>query len=162
MPAPFEIRADFDRETIVVYQAFSPNLAGPALANQKFVAPFSFTRMTWIKPSFLWLMEQEASGAPQDREPGSGSGFWFWVLASAPPPSTASESPGASCARGVWARRRASSARRPAIGPGLRGPRGLWMVPSARTRARGGPVLARRRGACARDLADLNNLASEA
>jgi Domain of unknown function (DUF4291) len=57
-----EIRADFDRDTIVVYQAYAPEIAGPALAAQKFVAPFSFNRMTWIKPSFLWMMERSGWG----------------------------------------------------------------------------------------------------
>jgi hypothetical protein len=68
MPAHFEIRADFDAETIVVHQAFAPNIAGPALANQKFVAPFSFNRMTWIKPSFLWLMERSGWGQKAGQE----------------------------------------------------------------------------------------------
>jgi hypothetical protein len=53
-----EIRADYDAMTIVVYQAFRPEIAIPALREQRFVAPFSLTRMTWIKPSFLWLMER--------------------------------------------------------------------------------------------------------
>ncbi len=57
MAAQREIRAGFDRETLVVYQAYAPAIAGPALAAQRFVPPFSFNRMTWIKPSFLWLME---------------------------------------------------------------------------------------------------------
>jgi hypothetical protein len=56
MPAEREIRAHFDRETIVVYQAYPPAIADAVLAAQCFVAPFSFQRMTWIKPSFLWLM----------------------------------------------------------------------------------------------------------
>lgn len=58
----YEIRADFDRETIVVYQAYSDAIADSALAAQKFVAPFSFGRMTWIKPSFLWLMHRSNWG----------------------------------------------------------------------------------------------------
>jgi hypothetical protein len=53
-----EIRADFDRETIVVYQAFNEGIADAAIAAGRFVSPFSFGRMTWIKPSFLWLMER--------------------------------------------------------------------------------------------------------
>lgn len=53
-----EVRADFDRDTIVVYQAYSPEIALPALRAGRFVAPFSLNRMTWIKPSFLWLMER--------------------------------------------------------------------------------------------------------
>ncbi len=48
------IRAAYDNETIVVYQAYSPAIALPALQAQRFVAPFSRSRMTWIKPSFLW------------------------------------------------------------------------------------------------------------
>jgi hypothetical protein len=51
-----EIRADFDARTIVVYQAYAPAIALPAVAAKKFVPPFSLGRMTWIKPSFLWLM----------------------------------------------------------------------------------------------------------
>lgn len=51
-----EIRAEYDRETITVYQAYRPDIAVPALEHGTFVAPFSRGRMTWIKPSFLWLM----------------------------------------------------------------------------------------------------------
>ncbi|GLY52680.1 hypothetical protein Lesp01_63360 [Lentzea sp. NBRC 102530] len=40
----------------MVYQAYSPAIAEPALAAQRFVPPFRMTRMTWIKPSFLWMM----------------------------------------------------------------------------------------------------------
>lgn len=53
-----EVRADYDAATIVVYQAYSPAIAEPALAAGRFVPPFSRGRMTWIKPSFLWLMER--------------------------------------------------------------------------------------------------------
>ncbi|MFC9994236.1 DUF4291 domain-containing protein [Nocardia sp. NPDC127526] len=54
----YEIRADFDRDTIVVYQAYNDAIAVPAVAAQRFVAPFSLNRMTWIKPSFRWLMQR--------------------------------------------------------------------------------------------------------
>ena len=63
-----EIRADFDRDTIVVYQAYAEAIAKPALAAQRFVAPFSFNRMTWIKPSFLWLMERSNWGEKAGQE----------------------------------------------------------------------------------------------
>ena len=53
-----EIRAQYDRDTIVIYQAYSPQIADPAIKQQQFVSPFSFHRMTWIKPSFLWLMHR--------------------------------------------------------------------------------------------------------
>jgi hypothetical protein len=53
-----EVRADHDAETIVVYQAYRPEIALAAVAAQRFVPPFSLGRMTWIKPSFLWMMER--------------------------------------------------------------------------------------------------------
>ena len=56
MTPDFQIRADFNRDTIVVYQAYDSRIADAALAAGTFVEPFSFARMTWIKPSFLWLM----------------------------------------------------------------------------------------------------------
>ncbi len=51
-----EIRARYDDHTITVYQAYRADIAEPAVAAGAFVAPFSFSRMTWIKPSFLWMM----------------------------------------------------------------------------------------------------------
>ncbi len=51
MAAQYEIRADYDTDTIVVYQAYAPAIADAALRAGRFVAPFSFHRMTWIKPS---------------------------------------------------------------------------------------------------------------
>ncbi len=51
-----EIRANYDDSTIRVYQAYSPSIAEPALAAGRFVAPFKMDRMTWIKPSFCWMM----------------------------------------------------------------------------------------------------------
>jgi hypothetical protein len=52
----YEIRADHDHTSIVVYQAYRPEIGLPAVEQGRFVSPFSRTRMTWIKPSFLWLM----------------------------------------------------------------------------------------------------------
>lgn len=49
------VRAVFTEKTITVYQAYSASIADPALRAQKFVAPFKRERMTWIKPSFLWM-----------------------------------------------------------------------------------------------------------
>ncbi|APU41598.1 MULTISPECIES: DUF4291 domain-containing protein [unclassified Streptomyces] len=58
MASPYQIRADHDDRTIVVYQAYAPAIADPALRAGRFVEPFSFHRMTWIKPSFMWLMHR--------------------------------------------------------------------------------------------------------
>ena len=68
MAAEHEIRADYDRDTIAIYQAYSPIIADAALEAGRFV-PFSFHRMTWIKPSFLWLMHRSNWGqkSAQDR-----------------------------------------------------------------------------------------------
>jgi hypothetical protein len=62
MPKHREIRADFDRSTVVVYQAYNDAIADAALKEGRFSAPFSLNRMTWIKPSFLWLMERSDWG----------------------------------------------------------------------------------------------------
>lgn len=44
-------------ENIIVYQAFNQNIASYAITNQKFGgSSYSFNRMSWIKPGFLWMM----------------------------------------------------------------------------------------------------------
>lgn len=68
MAALHEIRADFDRDTIVVYQAYPAGIADAALGQGRFVAPFNFRRMTWIKPSFLWLMHRSNWGRKTGQE----------------------------------------------------------------------------------------------
>jgi hypothetical protein len=51
-----QIRAVFDENSVTVYQAYSPAIAEPAVRAGRFVPPFKRERMTWIKPSFLWMM----------------------------------------------------------------------------------------------------------
>lgn len=64
----YQIRAHFNDETIRVYQAYRDDIADTALANGTFISPpFSMNRMTWIKPSFLWMMYR--SGWAQ-KDPG--------------------------------------------------------------------------------------------
>lgn len=63
-----EIRADYDRDTITVYQAYGKSIAVSAIKNNKFESPFSFNRMTWIKPSYLWLMERSNWGTKSNQE----------------------------------------------------------------------------------------------
>src|SRR5581483_4502264 len=57
-PIPLrQIRAVYDDRTIRVYQAYSAAIADTALSKGTFVSPpFKMERMTWIKPSFLWMM----------------------------------------------------------------------------------------------------------
>lgn len=58
-----QIRAVYDSKTIRVYQAYSDVIADSALKHQTFVAPpFKMDRMTWIKPSFLWMMYRACWG----------------------------------------------------------------------------------------------------
>ncbi|MFS3137813.1 DUF4291 domain-containing protein [Gluconacetobacter sacchari] len=60
---PYQIRASFDAHTIRVYQAYNDQIADSALANGRFVSPpFKRERMTWIKPSFLWMMYRAGWG----------------------------------------------------------------------------------------------------
>lgn len=51
-----QIRGRYTADTITVYQAYPAEIAGPALTAGRFVAPFKRDRMTWIKPSFRWMM----------------------------------------------------------------------------------------------------------
>ncbi|WP_354641473.1 DUF4291 domain-containing protein [Kitasatospora camelliae] len=51
-----QIRAAYDDRSLVVYQAYPVDIAEPALAVGGFVPPFKRERMTWIKPSFRWMM----------------------------------------------------------------------------------------------------------
>ncbi|KPA91273.1 hypothetical protein PF66_02156 [Pseudomonas asplenii] len=65
MPTPplRQIRAQYDEQTIRVYQAYSDSIAEAALAHGTFVSPpFKMERMTWIKPSFLWMMYRAGWG----------------------------------------------------------------------------------------------------
>jgi len=62
-----QIRASYDAKTIRVYQAYSDAIADKALAAQTFVSPpFKMERMTWIKPSFLWMMYRAGYGHKDD------------------------------------------------------------------------------------------------
>ena len=50
------IRTALSENTVRVYQAYCPEIANAALEAGTFVPPFSMSRMTWIKPSFNWMM----------------------------------------------------------------------------------------------------------
>jgi len=51
-----KIYAKYDDKTIRVYQAYNNVIADEAIKLGTFGEHFSLTRMTWIKPSFLWMM----------------------------------------------------------------------------------------------------------
>jgi hypothetical protein len=50
------ILAKFNEKTIRVYQAYTDAIANEALKLGTFGKRFSLDRMTWVKPSFLWMM----------------------------------------------------------------------------------------------------------
>lgn len=56
-------------ENIIVYQAFNPQIANYAVANQRFGGnAYSFNRMSWIKPGFLWMMYRAGWAAKEQQE----------------------------------------------------------------------------------------------
>jgi hypothetical protein len=63
-----QIRALYNAQVITVYQAYRKEIAEPALQHQKFVSPFKMERMTWIKPSFLWMMYRAGWATKEGQE----------------------------------------------------------------------------------------------
>ena len=64
-----QICAVYDDRTIRVYQAYSDFITNTALAHGTFVSPpFKMERMTWIKPSFLWMMYRSGWGPKDARQ----------------------------------------------------------------------------------------------
>jgi hypothetical protein len=62
------IRAAYSDSTVRVYQAYRPEIALPALEAGRFVPPFSLSRMTWIKPSFNWMMYRSGHASKPGQE----------------------------------------------------------------------------------------------
>jgi hypothetical protein len=63
------IRAAYDEHTLTVYQAYAPGIAGPAVAQHSLAVPaFKVERMTWIKPSFLWMMYRSGWATKEQQE----------------------------------------------------------------------------------------------
>lgn len=63
-----QILAHFDEQTIVVYQASCPLTGQFAARNGFFGDGFSYNRMSWIKPNFLWMMYRSNWGRSQGQE----------------------------------------------------------------------------------------------
>src|SRR5216117_4492746 len=62
------ILAQFDAETVVVYQAYRPAIGRFAAQQQRFGGEFSLNRMSWIKPNFLWMMYRSGWGTKEGQE----------------------------------------------------------------------------------------------
>lgn len=64
-----QIRAVYDDTSITVYQAYNKAIAESAVKHQTFVSPpFKMDRMTWIKPSFLWMMYRSGWATKPNQE----------------------------------------------------------------------------------------------
>lgn len=63
------IIGQYNKESIIVYQAFNNQIANFAIKNQTFGGGnFSFNRMTWIKPNFLWMMHRAGWASKENQE----------------------------------------------------------------------------------------------
>ncbi|MEU5687012.1 DUF4291 domain-containing protein [Streptomyces venezuelae] len=62
------IRALHTDKTITVYQAYAPALGLPAARTGRFPAAWKRDRMTWIKPSFLWMMYRCGWATKEDQQ----------------------------------------------------------------------------------------------
>lgn len=63
------IVGQFSDNDIIVYQAFSKTIANYAVQNQKFGGAFySFNRMSWIKPGFMWMMYRSGWAQKENQE----------------------------------------------------------------------------------------------
>ena len=62
------ILAQYDSESIIVYQAYRPSIGHCAAENGDFGGDFKLSRMTWIKPNFLWMMYRSGWATKQGQE----------------------------------------------------------------------------------------------
>ncbi|BAY08935.1 DUF4291 domain-containing protein [Calothrix sp. NIES-2098] len=62
------ILAQYDDQSIVVYQAYRPAIGNFAAINGYFGGEFSLDRMSWIKPNFLWMMYRSGWGTKAGQE----------------------------------------------------------------------------------------------
>ncbi len=63
-----QILANFDNEGIIVYQAFNPSIAEEAVRLGTFGKGFNLDRMTWIKPSFGWMLYRSGYATKHNQE----------------------------------------------------------------------------------------------
>jgi Domain of unknown function (DUF4291) len=64
-----QVHAQYDSTSVVVYQAYRPSIGRWAVEHGQFGGPgFSFSRMTWIKPNFLWMMYRSGWGTKAGQE----------------------------------------------------------------------------------------------
>jgi hypothetical protein len=63
------ILAHYDEASVVVYQAYRPSIGRFAIEHGYFGGPdFSLSRMSWVKPNFLWMMYRSGWGTKDGQE----------------------------------------------------------------------------------------------
>jgi hypothetical protein len=63
------ILAQFTDNSLIVYQAYRPSIGRFAIDHGVFGGPdFSFSRMSWIKPNFAWMMYRSGWGTKEGQE----------------------------------------------------------------------------------------------
>ncbi|KAJ3433221.1 hypothetical protein M0813_08827 [Anaeramoeba flamelloides] len=64
------ILANYDEDSIIVYQAFKPSIGKYAIKNQTFKGcpDYSYTRMTWIKTEYLWMNHRSGWSTKKNQE----------------------------------------------------------------------------------------------
>lgn len=62
------ILAQYDDESVVVYQAYRKSIGRFAAEHGYFGGEFSLSRMSWIKPNFLWMMYRSGWGTKEGQE----------------------------------------------------------------------------------------------
>jgi Domain of unknown function (DUF4291) len=62
------ILAQFDADSVVVYQAYRPSIGEFAATHGYFGGEFSYSRMSWIKTNFLWMMYRSGWGMKAGQE----------------------------------------------------------------------------------------------
>lgn len=60
--------AQYDAQSVYVYQAYCPSIAQFAIEHQRFGGDFRFSRMSWIKPNFLWMMYRSGWATKEGQE----------------------------------------------------------------------------------------------
>jgi len=62
------VLAQFDDDSVVVYQAYRPSIGQFTATHGYFGGGFSLGRMSWIKPNFLWMMYRCGWAAKEGQE----------------------------------------------------------------------------------------------
>ncbi|MFC5889231.1 DUF4291 domain-containing protein [Kitasatospora aburaviensis] len=63
-----QIRALHTASTVTLYQAYAPRIGLPAARDGRFPPSWQRDRMTWVKPSFLWMMYRSGWATGEGQE----------------------------------------------------------------------------------------------